>query len=322
MASLADLGSGSFGLWTRSQALAVTSRHTVQRLLAHGIWQVVLPTVYADGGYQLDDAQRSAAAVLRVAGSLRAGGATGVLCGRSAARLWGMVLIDDADPATGAAQHLLIDVTSAGGRPTAYGDDHRSDGDRHLVVRHRLRCGEQEVLTRPDGLRVTTPVRTVVDCAALLGRDALVCLLDDALRRRLLSRRQLQEAVVRRAGLPGTDGLRRAVALADGRAEAPSETLARLLLLPHLPALVPQVLLLDRRGQPVARFDLADERARLAVELDGRRGHAGERMVARDQRRDRATVALGWVTERATWYDVRRRQDELVARIVTRHRSR
>src|SRR5207253_2398666 len=108
----------------------------------------------------------------------------------------------------------------------------------------------------------------------------------------------------------GVRRFRAAVALADGRAEAPTETLARLLLLPVVPSLVPQVRILDRYGRIVARLDLGDEAAKLAVELDGKRGHSGDAMVAKDRRRDRRTEAYGWWTERGTWYDVRCRQPE------------
>jgi hypothetical protein len=75
------------------------------------------------------------------------------------------------------------------------------------------------------------------------------------------------------------------VSAADGRAESPAETLVRLLLLPDLPGLVPQVRVLDGR-RVLARFDLADEELMLAVEADGRRGHAGEVMAAKDRARD------------------------------------
>jgi hypothetical protein len=37
-------------------------------------------------------------------------------------------------------------------------------------------------------------------------------------------------------------------------------------------------------------------------------------MAAKDRRKDHAAELLGWRTERGTWYDVRRRQDALVAR--------
>lgn len=112
--------------------------------------------------------------------------------------------------------------------------------------------------------------------------------------------------------------LGRAAALADGRAESPHKTLLRLLLRPVLPALVPQVRLLDEAARIVARFDLADDEIKLAVEADGKRGHAGDGMVAKDRRRDWRSEQLGWTTERFTWFDTRRRQEETRLRVLAR----
>jgi very-short-patch-repair endonuclease len=109
------------------------------------------------------------------------------------------------------------------------------------------------------------------------------------------------------------------VALADARAESPPETLARLLLRPQLPGLEPQVELFDQTARIVARFDLGDRRVRLAVEADGKVAHAGAAMVAKDRRRDRRTEALGWHTERVTWWELRCEQAAFVRRVVTVH---
>ncbi|TAL21494.1 MAG: hypothetical protein EPN99_07510 [Frankiales bacterium] len=107
--------------------------------------------------------------------------------------------------------------------------------------------------------------------------------------------------------------------LADGRAEAPTESLARLPLLPVLPRLGPQVELVDHRGQVIARFDLADRQARLGIETDGLRGHSGDAMVAKDRRRDRRTEDRGWTTERLRWWELRKEHGDVVRRLVARH---
>ncbi|HUR52463.1 MAG TPA: hypothetical protein VMZ11_10115 [Mycobacteriales bacterium] len=57
----------------------------------------------------------------------------------------------------------------------------------------------------------------------------------------------------------------------------------------------------------MARLDLGDEERLFGVEADGRAGHAGANMVAKDRRRDRRTEALGWRVERVTWHDLRTR---------------
>jgi hypothetical protein len=159
-----------------------------------------------------------------------------------------------------------------------------------------------------------SPLRTLVHCSELLTFEAFVCALDDALHRELVTPALLRLAVNARTGEPGVSTLRRGVLAADGRAEAPSETLAQLILKPVLPGLEPQVELFDGRRRLVARFDLGDEELKLAVEADGKAGHSGEAMVAKDRRRDRRTAPYGWWTERVTWWELRRGQRQLVRR--------
>lgn len=230
--------------------------------------------------------------------------------GRTAARVYRLPLIDDHDPATGAVEHLLNDVAVPRHLPAL------TMGGRTLH-RRQLRLASGEFVRRPGGLWVTSPARTLVDCAGLLTHEALICALDSALHREpdLLPKLVLAADRHRAVGAPA---LRRGLARTDGRAESAAETLARLILLPALPGLCPQVRLFDNAARLVARFDLGDEEIRLCVESDGQAGHAGERMVAKDQRRDLRTKSFGWWTERATWYDLRRRQDEFRARVVAK----
>lgn len=50
----------------------------------------------------------------------------------------------------------------------------------------------------------------------------------------------------------------------------------------------------DGRGPILVRFDLGDPAVRLAVDMDGKCGHAGEQMVAKDCKRDRASARHRW----------------------------
>ena len=332
MTAFSALGSGNLGVWTRSEALACTSRHVVRRLLETGLWQVVFPGVYADGGYVLAPEQRAVAAVLAsggggqpfAVGRPRSDGSHAMLlravaCGRTAARVWQLPLVDDDDPATGATERLLHDVHSRAGLGVRRGPGSTIGRQRDELRRHRLRLDRADFVRRPSGLWITTPLRTAWDCAGLLTAEATVCLLDDGLRRGLFSVDDLHRTLAERRGIPGSRRFDDAVARSDGRSESAAETLARLLLLPVLPGLVPQVSLRAPDGRVVARFDLGDEHARLAVDMDGKRGHAGEAMVAKDRRRDRGTEPYGWRTERGTWFEVRCRQQEFVSRVVAQH---
>ena len=314
MSGPAQLGASSRGIWTRRQALAVLTAAQVDQHVRAKTWQVTWRGVYADAGYELDAEQRAWAAVLAAGGAedgpdgrrLRA-----VVSGRTAARLWRIPLVDDEDPATGADDHRLDDV--AVDRNLG-----RQERGGRCLVPQRLRLVRDDVVRLPSGLWVTTPARTLLDCALLLNPEALVCALDAALHCRLVQPSSLEPPYRR----PGSALLRSAVALADARAESPAETLTRLLLLPRLPGLEPQVEVFDDAGRTVARFDLGDRDARFAVEADGKAGHAGAQMVAKDRRRDRRTGALGWHTERVTWWELRRDQAAFVRRVVATHAAR
>lgn len=332
MTALSTLGSGSLGVWTRGEALTCTSRHVVARLLAIGQWQTIFAGVYADGGCVLDPEQRAVAAVLASVGGgqpfafgkPRSDGSQAMLlravaCGRAAARVWQLPLVDDDDPATGTTERFLHDVHSRAGLGVRPGPPSTTGLPEVVLHRHRLRLDRADVIRRPSGLWITTPLRTAWDCTRLLTAEATVCLLDDGLRRGLFRVEDLHRRLAERHGIPGSRRFDEAVARSDGRSESPAETLARLLLLPVLPMLVPQVSLRAPDGRVVARFDLGDEHARLAVDMDGKRGHAGEAMVAKDRRRDRRTEPYGWRTERGTWFEVRCRQREFVSRVAAQH---
>lgn len=311
-----ELGAKTLGVWSRKAALAVLTPGQVQHLLAQGIWQQALPGVYADGGFVLDPVQRAVAVALATGDPVtRQPGdrVRAVACGRTAARVHGLPLIDDDDPATGAAEHLVDDVhtfRARSGRSLSF------SGAGRELRRHRLTLLEDDLVRHPSGLLLTSALHTAVDCTRLLTHEAAVCLLDGGLHAGLFTTADLAEAVRVRAGWPGVRRTAAAVAAADGRAESPGESLARLLVLPAVPGLVPQVRVRDEHGRVVARLDLGDEQLRLGVEVDGKRGHAGAQMVAKDRRRDRRTEALGWRVERCTWHELRTRPAEVLARVA------
>jgi hypothetical protein len=192
--------------------------------------------------------------------------------------VWGFPLIDDDDPATKRRERRTDDVIRTTGRSTT------------STLKTRRVALEPEEVTVVDGVPVLVPLRTLSDLAAVLAPDALVVALDHALHEGVVTAGEVQ--------------------LADGRAESPLETLTRLLLLPLLPSLRPQVEVRDRWGRVIARLDLADEDLRLGIESDGG-SHRGR--AADDRRRDAKT---GYTIERCTWFDVRRRSDELQRRVL------
>lgn len=316
---LCDLGDGTGGMWTRQQALALVTPGQVRGHVLDGVWRTTWPGVLCDGGFALDHVSWAWAAVLA---SLPRGSTVPrldvVVCARSAARVLGIPLIDDDDPATGARDHVHHDIAvrrhvrDLVSRPV-----NPAEPVQHL---HRRQLAlESEDLLVVDGLLVTGHLRTLVDLAGVVSHEALVCAMDWCLHHEHVTVAELEAAVDRRKGCEHAPALARAVELADGRAESCLETLTRLLLLPELPGLRPQVVVADEWGTVVARLDLADEELRLAVESDGKKGHTGELSVAKDRRRDRLTGdRFGWWTERVTWYEARRLQRATVARVVAR----
>ncbi len=314
---MAELGATSLGIWTRREALTRFTPAQIDTRTRRGDWQVLWRGVYADASTPLTPLPRAVAGLLAVGGSerpvLRGGEqrrqVRAVACGRMAARIWQIPLIEDRDPATGAYEHLLDDVAVT----------------RHLPDQGwagRTLLPQQRWIPRTDrvrlagGLWVTTPLQTAVDLCVLQALEPLVCALDGALHTGQVALADLEQACAEHEGNRGAPLLRQAISLADARAEAPSETLARLLLLPVLPGLTPQVELCDDAARVVARFDLGDRTARFAVEADGKAAHAGAEMVAKDRRRDRRTEAYGWRTERVTWFDLRRRQGQVIQEVL------
>ena len=304
---LAGLGTTHRGLWTRRGALAVTTSGIADGYVRRGEWRVVWPGVLTDAGTVLDPGQRAHAAAL-------ACGPDAVVCGRTAARLHRLPLIDDRDPATAAQEHLVDDIMTFGSRRTLLARD--PDGQVRELRRYARRLAPRDVVRTAGGLSMTSPQRTLVDLAALLSFDALVCALDHALHTGLVAPPAMTEAVEQHARHPGVVALRDAVNRADRRAESPAETLARLALLPTMPGFVPQHRLVGADGRVLARYDLADEELRLAVEADGKAGHAGAHMVVKDRRRDRVSELHGWRTERVTWWELRCRRETFVRRVA------
>ncbi|WP_433284552.1 hypothetical protein ACQPZQ_25060 [Pseudonocardia sp. CA-142604] len=89
---------------------------------------------------------------------------------------------------------------------------------------------EPDEIVEVDGLRLTSPARTVVDLARWLPFEQAVVAADGALRLELVTRAGLAEAVERAARRSGSPAARRVVAFADERSESPGESRSRVAL--------------------------------------------------------------------------------------------
>lgn len=176
-------------------------------------------------------------------------------------------------------------------------------------VRERRLSRRDDVVGHPktltvDGVLVAGPLWAVRQALPGLDRRRAVAVVDSALHRKMLVPTDLPHLAEALTGARHAQTLRQQIALADGRAESPLETAARLVCLGHgVPPDDLQRVVLDEDGQFVARCDLVWELGDgrlLIVEMDG--GHHRVNGRARqDNARDRALTALGHVVYHFGW---------------------
>lgn len=222
---------------------------------------------------------------------------SGVVSGLSAARHWDLKLKFEPDSAW-----VTVPANSALGRA-------RREG---IVVHWEDLPHEDVVEDLSTG--VTTPARTVVDCARWLRFDEAVSVADSALRSRSVTRAQLRDVAAR---MPRT-GRSRALAVvefADDRAANPFESCLR--------AIAAEVRGLDAVPQVWIgphRVDLADRELGMVIEAESYAFHGSEPKFRADVRRYTWLATQRWVVARFCWEDVmfapervRRALEELVA---------
>ncbi len=149
---------------------------------------------------------------------------------------------------------------------------------------------------------VTSPERTVVDCARTLPFAEALAITDSALRRGLVEPVLLARAVaVCRS--PGVGAARRVVAAGDPRAANPFESGLRAITLEAgLPDFQPQVPVRTEGLRGVV--DLGDPLRRIALEADSFEWHGGRAALDRDCRRYDELVRAGWLVLRFSWEQV------------------
>ena len=302
---LERLASARSGVFTAQEALGAGYRpDEIRAELSGHRWRRLRRGVYiraADLELATRQARRHVLDCIAVLVSLRSGP---VVSHASAARVHRLVLPDGVDDVV----RLTDEVQWRRGRG-------------YVVARASLPAGDVGPL---GGFGVTTPARTLVDCAREWDLVDSVVTLDAALHQGLVTRDQVQAAVLRATHWVGIGAAARALGLADRRAESPLETRGRLALLgAGLPAPELQVELRGPRGF-VARVDACYEDAAVAIEFDGRvkyldpadGRHPGE-VLWREKRREDSIRELGVRVVRLTRDDVGpSRRAELARRIA------
>jgi hypothetical protein len=169
-----------------------------------------------------------------------------------------------------------------------------------------------DVVNHIDGLRVTSPARTLLDNAAQLDRAGLASMANDALNKELCSWADIVDVGDRlcRRGRPGgaafVDLLRRNP---DGMTPVGSEdelALAEALIAAGLPEPARQHAVQLGNGRSV-HLDLAYLDALVDVEVDHSHWHAGLVATQRDKSRDNLLRLKMWEPMRFTEIDVRTR---------------
>lgn len=182
------------------------------------------------------------------------------------------------------------------------------------VRRHRSRRLGTVDATIVDGLRVTSPARTLLDVAADSTRGRLEGMMIQGRRRGRLRGDDLRLQLDRRPNVRGAARFRRALdVMEDPSVDSILEHRTRELLCKHqLPVPTAQYPIrhLDRR----VVVDFAWPGVRVALECDGRAFH-GDDAFQRDRDRWNVIRAAGWSIVWVTWQDVHDRPLELVRTI-------
>jgi very-short-patch-repair endonuclease len=271
---------------TRQLASLGLPQRAVSHRVAAGRLHRVHRGVYAVGHSVLTVNGRRMAAVL-------AGGPGAVLSHASAAALW--------EIRPSAAARIDVSVRTPGGRAKRPG----------LRI-HRTPTLRADEITEHQGIRVTTPARTLLDLAATLSRRALERALDEAEIKELYDLASLDAMARTHAGERGAAQLTQALAH-DGEPTLTDSELEELMRAlcdeHHLPRPKQQAWVAG------LRVDFFFAAARLVVETDGYRYHRTRRAFERDRERDAILARAGYRTLRFTHRQMTRRPAEVAATI-------
>jgi very-short-patch-repair endonuclease len=178
---------------------------------------------------------------------------------------------------------------------------------------------EDEIVRRDDGIRLTSPPRTVVDLTRYVEPFALASAIEHVLARQMCTVTTLARTAGRLAS-PGRPWVRRFLAVLEQRhpgAAAESEWELRVcnaLVQRGVSGLERQVWT-ELPGYGRARFDIAIPELQWVLEIDIHPDHGLEGGAA-DKRRDRCARAIGWETERVGEQDLVARFDATIEGLV------
>jgi hypothetical protein len=180
-----------------------------------------------------------------------------------------------------------------------------------LMVHQRIGAPLKKI----DGRLATAPAWTAIELARTIRRPRALAVLDAALHVESCTRADLCAAVDEQKGRRGIVQVRELVELADGRAESPMESEARLVFIEGgLPLPELQYEIVDLHGR-LWRVDFAWPDSKVVAEYDSVEWHANPEGWKHDRMKAASLQECGWTTVPMVVDDVRKRPYELVSRI-------
>jgi hypothetical protein len=268
-------------------------RRTIANMVADGRLITMLPGVFRSRQWPCNREQVMAAVCARNLAAM--------IGYTTAGQLWAMRRMTDP------AIHVLI--------------SHGCSPEMEGVVVHRCRRVDPiDIVQRPDGIRLTSPPRTLFDSADMLGHEATTSVLEQLLNEQRLTFGTVIDTLQRlyHPRRPGSSTMLAVIrSRPDWRAALQSDLEVRVLAeisRQGLPEPQPQFrqLLPDRRQVVI---DFAWPLFKLAVEVDHPAWHAGSLESHADKGRDRKLATIGWTSARITDIDVQSGLREAVADI-------
>jgi hypothetical protein len=166
------------------------------------------------------------------------------------------------------------------------------------------------------GRLATAPAWTAVEIARTLRRPRALAVLDAALHVASCTRAELGAAVTEQKGRRGIVHVRDLVQIADGRAESPMESEARLVFIDGgLPLPELQYEIVDFHGK-LWRVDFAWPHSKVVAEYDSVAWHANPEGWKHDRLKAARLQECGWTSVPMIVDDVRKQPYELVNRIL------
>ena len=253
----------------------------------------MLPGVFRSAQWPCNREQIMAAACARNPGAL--------IGFTTAGQLWGLRRMMDSNI------HILV----------PHGRSPEMDG---IVVHRCRRIDPVDIVQRPNGIRLTSPPRTLFDSADMIGSEATTSVLEQLLNEQRLTFGTVSDTL-QRLYHPNRPGSTTTLAVINSRPawrEALQSDLEVRVLdeisRQGLPVPVTQFPMRLPGGRNIA-IDFAWPVARLAIEIDHPAWHAGAVDSHADKGRDRKLATIGWTSARITDIDVNGGLREAVADI-------